>query len=97
MTVIARKALDHRFITKQLYAKVSQLAVQLYNEHKKKAKESSGGDFYKTAVSRIDQRFFRMLVGSVAEGRTLHSEAFRLTNTTRSTFHELREQAGGGF
>ena len=97
MTVIARKALDHRFITKQLYAKVSQLAVQLYNEHKKKAKESPGGDFYKTAVSRIDQRFFRMLVGSVAEGRTLHSEAFRLTNTTRSTFHELREQAGGGF
>ncbi len=97
MTVIARKALDHCFITKQLYAKVSQLAVQLYNEHKKKAKESSGGDFYKTAVSRIDQRFFRMLVGSVAEGRTLHSEAFRLTNTNRSTFHELREQTGGGF
>lgn len=97
MTVIARKALDHCFITKQLYTKVSQLAVQLYNEHRKKAKESSGGDFYKTAVSRIDQRFFRMLVGSVAEGRTLHSEAFRLTNTTRSTFHELREQAGGGF
>lgn len=97
MTVIARKALDHRFITKQLYAKVSQLAVQLYNEYKKKAKESSGGDFYKTTVSRIDQRFFRMLVGSVDEGRTLHSEAFRLTNTNRSTFHELREQTGGGF
>lgn len=97
MIVIARKALDHRFITKQLYAKVSQLAVQLYNEHKKKSKESPGGDFYKTAVSRIDQRFFRMLVGSVAEGRTLHSEAFRLTNTNRSTFHELREQTGGGF
>lgn len=97
MIVIARKALDHRFITKQLYAKVSQLAVQLYNEHKKKSQESPGGDFYKTAVSRIDQRFFRMLVGSVAEGRTLHSEAFRLTNTNRSTFHELREQTGGGF
>lgn len=96
-TVIARKALDHGFITKQLYAKVAQLAVQMYDELRKKAKESSGGDFYKTAVSRIDQRFFRMLVGSVAEGRTLHSEAFRLTNTTRSTFHELREQAGGGF
>ena len=76
---------------------VAQLAVQMYDEQRKKAKESPGGDFYKTAVSRIDQRFFRMLVGSVAEGRTLHSEAFRLTNTTRSTFHELREQAGGGF
>ena len=96
-TVIARKALDHGFITKSIYTKVAQLAVQMYDEQRKKAKESPGGDFYKTAVSRIDQRFFRMLVGSVAEGRTLHSEAFRLTNTTRSTFHELREQAGGGF
>lgn len=96
-TVIARKALDHQFITKQLYNKIAQIAVQRYNEYRKKAKENPGGDFYKTAVSRIDQRFFRMLVGSVAEGRTLYSDAFRLTNTNRSTFHELREQAGGGF
>lgn len=97
MTVIARKALDHQFITNQLYNKIAQIAVQRYNEYRKKAKEHPGGDFYKTTVSRIDQRFFRMLVGSVAEGRTLYSDAFRLTNTNRSTFHELREQAGGGY
>lgn len=97
ITVIARKALDHQYITKQLYTKIAQLAVQHYNEYRKKAKETPGGDFYKTAASRIDQRFFRMLVGSVAEGRTLYSDAFRLTNTNRSTFHELREQTGGGY
>lgn len=96
-TVIARKALDHEFISKQLYSKIAHIAVQMYNDRRKKAKETSGGDYYKTAISRIDQRFFKMLVGSVAEGRTLHSEAFRLTNTNRSTFHELRELAGGGF
>ena len=97
ITVIARKALDHGFITKQLYAKISQLAVHLYNEHRKKAKQNPGGNFYATSASRIDQRFFRMLVGSVAEGKTLYSDAFRLTNTNRSTFHELREQVGGGY
>lgn len=97
ITVIARKALDHGFISKPLYTKISQLAVHLYNEQRKKAKEHPGGDFYKTSASRIDQRFFRMLAVSVAEGRTLYSDAFRLTNTNRSTFHELREQVGGGY
>lgn len=97
MTVIARKALDHSFISNQLYNQISQLAVHLYNEQRKKAKENPGGNFYATAASRIDQRFFRMLVGSVAEGKTLYSDAFQLTNTNRSTFHELREQVGGGY
>lgn len=97
ITVIARKALDHGYITSQEYTQVSQLAVYLYNEQRKKAKENPGGDYYRTAASRIDQRFFRMLAGSVAEGKTLYSDAFRLTNTNRATFRELAQQAGGGF
>lgn len=97
ITVIARKALDHGYITSQEYTQISQLAVYLYNEQRKKAKENPGGDFYRTAASRIDQRFFRMLAGSVAEGKTLYSDAFRLTNTNRATFRELAQQAGGGF
>lgn len=97
ITVIARKALDHGYITSQEYTQISQLAVYLYNEQRKKAKENPGGDYYRTAASRIDQRFFRMLAGSVAEGKTLYSDAFRLTNTNRATFRELAQQAGGGF
>ena len=97
ITVIARKALDHGYITSQEYTQVAQLAVYLYNEQRKKAKENPGGDYYRTAASRIDQRFFRMLAGSVAEGKTLYSDAFRLTNTNRTTFRELTQQAGGGF
>jgi len=97
ITVIARKALDHGYITSQEYTQISQLAVNLYNEQRKKAKENPGGDYYRTAASRIDQRFFRMLAGSVAEGKTLYSDAFRLTNTNRATFRELAQQAGGGF
>ena len=97
IAVIARKALDHGYITSQEYTQISQLAVYLYNEQRKKAKENPGGDYYRTASSRIDQRFFRMLAGSVAEGKTLYSDAFRLTNTNRATFRELAQQAGGGF
>lgn len=97
ITVIARKALDHGYITSQEYTQTAQLAVFLYNEQRKKAKENPGGDYYRTAASRIDQRFFRMLAGSVAEGKTLYSDAFRLTNTNRSTFRELAQQTGGGF
>lgn len=98
ITVIARKAYDNGFIDVQLYQSIAQQAVQLYNDSKKRKKErgESGGDFYRTAASRIDQRFFKMLVSSVHEGKTLYSDAFRLTNTNRSTFSNLADSIGGG-
>ena len=95
-TVIARRALDSGLIDKKLYQKIAKLAIDRYNEKKKKKKENPGGDFYRTAASRIDQRFFKLLRGSVVEGKTLYSDAFRLTNTNRSTYAALSEQIGGG-
>ena len=97
-TVIARKAYDNGFIDYQQYQAVAQLAVKLYIESRKRKKErgASGGDYYKTAASRIDNRFFKMLVNSVSDGKTLYSDAFRLTNTNRSTFASLVENMGGG-
>ena len=82
----------------ELYQNIAKLAVRLYNEKRKRLKErgESGGDYYRTAASRIDSRFFRSLVGSVHEGKTLYSDAFRLTNTNRSTFANLAESVGGG-
>ena len=98
ITVIARKAYDGNLIPYDVYKKIAQLAIALYNEARKKKKErgESGGDFYRTAASRIDKRFFHMLVDSVKSGRTLYSDAFRLTNTNRSTFSNLAETVGGG-
>lgn len=95
-TVIARRALDSGLIDKKLYQKIAKLAIDRYNESGKKKKENPGGDFYRTAASRIDQRFFKLLRGSVVEGKTLYSDAFRLTNTNRSTYAALSEQIGGG-
>lgn len=96
LTVIARRALDNGFINQSLYKKIAELAIQIYNEQKKRQKENGGGDYYKTAANRIDPRFLRMLAGSVATGKTLYSDAFRLTNTNRFTFVKLIERVGGG-
>lgn len=95
LTVIARRALDNGYIEQQLYNKMADLAIKLYNEQRKRLKENGGGDFYKTAAKRIDARFLQMLAGSVATGKTLYSDAFRLTNTNRFTFAKLIEHTGG--
>ena len=98
ITVIARKAYDNGLIDYNLYREIAEKAVHLYEESRRRKKEQgeSGGDYYRTAASRIDKRFFGMLLGSVREGKTLYTDAFRLTNTNRSTFGTLAENAGGG-
>jgi Zn-dependent peptidase ImmA (M78 family) len=95
-TVIARRALDHDFISSRSYQKIAGIAVAQYNENCRRKKENAGGgDFYRTAASRIDRRFLMTLIASVEEGKTLYSDAFRLTNTNRSTFKTLTETVGG--
>ena len=86
------------FIDYNLYRETAEKAVRLFNEARKRKKENNegGGNFYRTAASRIDRRFFGMLLSSVYEGKTLHSDAFRLTNTNRITFGTLVENVGGG-
>jgi Zn-dependent peptidase ImmA (M78 family) len=98
ITVVARKAYDNDLITFKQYQAVAQRAIQLFNEAKirKKENKEGGGDYYRNAANRIDNRFFRKLVNSVYEGKTLYSDAFRLTNTNRTTFSKLAERTGGG-
>lgn len=88
--VVARRALDNGFIPFGVYKEISQLAVKLYNEQRKK--KSAGGDYYNTLSSRIDKRFLCKLAASVAEGNTLYMDAYRLTNTNRNTFEKLINQ-----
>lgn len=92
-TVIARRAYDQKYIDYATYEMIAKKAIRFFLEQKKK--KSGGGDYYKTVASRIDKRFFDLLLGSVHEGRTLHSDAFRLTNTNRSTFFALAGKMGG--
>ena len=54
---------------------------------------SSGGDFYRTEISRVGRRFAVALVGHTLEGHTLYKEAFRLLGISKgSTFTELGHQ-----
>lgn len=95
-TVIARRALDNGFIDYPLYEKIAKLAIEIYNKQRKLQKEkSSGGQFYLTLRTRIDSRFLKMLTSSVETGRTLYTDAYRLTNTNRFTFENLTNPSGG--
>ena len=98
ITVIARKALDNGMIKSDLYHEMATLAIKRYVDKKRHDKENgvSGGDYYRTAATRIDKRFFQMLNNSVAEGKTQYTDAFRLTNTNRSSFAKLAESQIGG-
>lgn len=96
-TVVARRALDRQLITHEQYEAISKESVKRYKEYmqRKKERKEGGGDFYRTVASRIDKRFLRMLLSSVQEGTTMYTDAFRLTNTNRSTFTSLAEKVGG--
>ncbi|MDR1736070.1 MAG: ImmA/IrrE family metallo-endopeptidase [Oscillospiraceae bacterium] len=90
-TVIARRALDSGFISLNEYNQfISLVRIAVKNQQ-----ASSGGDYYKTQASRIDHKFLFALHASLHEGRTLHTEAFRLTNTNSSTFDGLINEARG--
>jgi Zn-dependent peptidase ImmA (M78 family) len=90
-SVIARRAFDCHFITNNEYNRLVSRARQII----KTKPANSGGDYYKTQATRIDRKFLLALNASLHEGRTLHTEAFRLTNTNRSTFEELISEVRG--
>ena len=89
--VIARRALDLKYISESEYALTAHEAKQRFALKT----DNGGGDYYKTQATRIDHRFLFALEASVREGRTLHSDAFRLTNTNRGTFDNLLMQLRG--
>jgi Zn-dependent peptidase ImmA (M78 family) len=88
--VIARRALDLRFINDAEYAIAAMDAKKRFAQ-----KASGGGDYYRTKSTRIDHRFLLALESSVGEGKTLYTDAFRLTNTNRSTFDNLIMEVRG--
>jgi Zn-dependent peptidase ImmA (M78 family) len=92
--IIARRALDNGFINDGQYAMAVQEAIAHFvDAEKKKAKD--GGDFYATNAARMDHNFILALDSSVREGRTLSTDAYRLTNTTRKTFPGLVKKIAG--
>ncbi len=91
MIVVARRALDNEFINRDEYQKIVEIAKKMYSKNKRKG---SGGNYYNTALSRLDHRFLFALSNSAYAGETAFTDAYRLTNTNRKTFDTLIEQAG---
>ena len=53
----------------------------------------SGGDFYRTTLSRVGKRFTKALVASTLEGQTLYRDAYRMLGVrSGKTFDELARQ-----
>lgn len=93
-TVIARRALEQKFISKSVYQTISARAIQNYQ---KLAEKKSGGSYYNTKLSRLDRMFVHAIAESVMTGRVTYTEAYRLTATNDKTFPEmLRRMEGVG-
>lgn len=92
-SVIARRALDNKKIDKNVYNQIIVDAIEAYIQSKQE--KGSGGDYYRTARSKLDGVFVRALCESVNSGRTSFTEAYRLTNTTSKTFFEVASGLGG--
>ncbi len=92
MIVVARRALDNRFINKNEYQNTVELVKNLYIENKR---TGSGGDYYKTLLSRLDHRVLFALNDSAYAGDTAFTDVYRLTNTNRRTFDTLIDRAVG--
>lgn len=93
VVIIARRALDDGCITSGDYHRIANEASKQYQQSRKKG---SGGDYYRTAMSKIDNRVLSMINESVRLGRTSYTEAFRLTNTNHKTYNSLISRIEGG-
>lgn len=89
--VIARRALDIGFIDSTAYQDIVDKAV---DEFRKRG--AGGGNYYRTAKSKIDYWLMAAVADDVWNGRTQYTEAFRLTNTTYSTFSTLVQDLEAG-
>ena len=59
------------------------------------AQGGSGGDFYRTTLSRVSRRFARALVVSTLEGQTLYRDAYRMLGVSKTeTFNKLGREVG---
>ncbi len=56
---------------------------------------ASGGNFYRTTLTRVSRRFARALVVSTLEGQTLYRDAFRMLGVAKTeTFNQIGREVG---
>ena len=91
--VIARRALDLRFIEREVYENIAiKIKKQFEDYQRARHSKSGGGNFYKNLETKWDKRFIMALNSSTKSGDTPYIDAFRLTGLKIDTFHKLVAQ-----
>src|SRR5690625_4257696 len=94
--IIARKALDQRYIEQQQYDAVAELTRKNFLLHQKsKRSQSSGGNPVNNALSRLDHNFLRTLIKHADSGQIQYTRAYRLAGIGRGTFENTAERLKG--
>jgi len=83
--VIARRALDLRFIDQSRFFAFYRQK-QLEWEKNKEKKETSGGNFYATQAVRLGRKFSSTVVRAVRADKLLYRSAYQLTGLSGQTF-----------
>ena len=91
--VILRRLLDAGALDRPAFNTAWRVEVERLREIKQRS--NGGGDFYRTTLSRVSQRFARALVVSTLEGQTLYRDAFRMLGVKKTeTFNNLGREVG---
>jgi Zn-dependent peptidase ImmA (M78 family)/transcriptional regulator with XRE-family HTH domain len=90
--VIARRSLDHGFITQRVYD--AFFAGEKARWQEEADEGASGGDFYRTLPIKMGRRFTNAVVSSAVRGDLLLRDAARLLNTKPATVLKFFKQSG---
>ena len=89
--VLLRRLQDLKFIDRETF-------LRRYREEEARfvqlaAKQSGGGDFYRTQRTRSGERFAKALIESTLEGRTPYRDAMRLLGISKvTTFNQFARE-----
>jgi Zn-dependent peptidase ImmA (M78 family) len=91
--VIARRALDHKLISRDLFFAFYQKYKDEWehSRERKKAEGRTGGNFYLTTRSRLSRRFSETVFSAVRAGELLYRDAYDLMGLNGKTFEKYRQ------
>jgi Zn-dependent peptidase ImmA (M78 family) len=83
--VIARRALDREYISKDNYVKINNIILSKYDKPNKKV----GGDSFRTFMSSFDNNCLIIINQCIQTGYLLYTDAYRLTGLSRIFFDKI--------
>lgn len=94
--VLARRALDLKFISRDAFFKFYReyTGAEVEKARMQKTKKPRGGDFFNNQNTRVGQRLGTEVVRAAREGRLLYRDAYKLTGLYGETFTKYTKHLG---